>query len=299
MGGTIYPIVPGHEIIGQITQIGQNVKNFSIGEVVGIGCMVGACKQCDSCTEHKEQFCNQTIFTYNSQDTISKRQTFGGYATEIIANQDFVLKIGENLQKSLSRTAPLLCAGITTYSPLKKWITKEGMKVAILGLGGLGHIAIKLANSMGAEVTVLSTSPSKELDAKNLGAHHFELTTQKDAFTKLTNKFDVIINSVSANLDYNPYMSTLKTEGVMVLLGIQPNPSTIDAMSLIYGQKILTGSLIGGIKETQEMLDYCNKHNILCDIEEINISDINNAYERMLKSDVKYRFVINNKKSFK
>lgn len=291
-GGSMFPIVPGHEIIGKVTKVGSDVKNFQIGEIVGVGCMVASCKTCDSCKENEEQFCDAKIWTYNSFEEKAGRQTFGGYATEIIANKDFVLKIGTNLQKDLARTAPLLCAGITTYSPLKQWGVKKGDKVAVMGLGGLGHMAIKFAHSFGAEVTVLSTSDSKKQDALNLGADHFIVTKNASEMAKLNNTFDFILNTVSANIEYAKYLLLLKPKGKMVLVGIQPKPSAVPAGVLVTGKRILAGSLIGGIKETQEMLDYCNDHNIFSDIEIIKMNEINEAYERMLKSDVKYRFVI-------
>ena len=291
-GGSMFPMVPGHEIIGKVTQVGSNVKNHNVGDVVGIGCMVSSCKTCHTCQDNEEQFCGDLLWTYNSFEKKAGRQTFGGYATEIIANQDFVLKIGANLKKDLARTAPLLCAGITTYSPLKQWGIKKGDKVAIMGLGGLGHMAIKFAHSFGCEVTVLSTSKNKEEDAMKLGADHFVVTSNKDDIMQLNNKFDFILNTVSANIEYATYLQLLKPRGKMILVGIQPQPSVVPAGALVMGKRVLAGSLIGGIKETQEMLDYCDKHNIFSDIEVIKMEEINEAYERMMKADVKYRFVI-------
>ena len=300
-GGSMYPMVPGHEIVGRVKAVGKQVKNFTLGEIVGIGCLVDACHHCAHCDAHEEQFCNDAVFTYNTLDkhTQPQRPTFGGYAQQIIAQQAMVLKIGENLQKNLAAATPLLCAGITTYSPLKAWNVKKGTKVAVLGLGGLGHMAVKLAAAMGAEVTVLSTSPSKKADAQRLGAQHFYLVNDSATFDTLANHFDIIINTVSANIDYNPYLFLLKVKGVMLLLGIQPSPSTVMALPLVMGKRIITGSLIGGIQETQEMLDFCNQHNIFSDIEMIAMHQINEAYDRTLKSDVKYRFVIDIQNSLK
>lgn len=296
-GGSMFPMVPGHEIVGKVTKVGNAVKNYKEGDFVGVGCMVSSCKKCSTCAENEEQFCNELLWTYNSFEEKAKRQTFGGYSTEIVANQDFVLKIGANLQKDLARTAPLLCAGITTYSPLKQWGIEKGHKVAIMGLGGLGHMAIKFAASFGCDVTVLSTSESKKDDAFKLGAHHFVVTKNHSEMAKLNNTFDFILNTVSANLEYSNYLQLLKPKGKMVLVGIQPQPSTVPAGALVMGKRVLAGSLIGGIKETQEMLDYCDKHNIFSDIETIKMEEINEAYERMMKADVKYRFVIDIKNS--
>jgi uncharacterized zinc-type alcohol dehydrogenase-like protein len=254
--------------------------------------MVSSCKTCSTCKDSEEQFCESLLWTYNSFESKSGRQTFGGYATEIIVNQDFVFRIGPNLQKDLARTAPLLCAGITTYSPLKQWGVKKGDKVAIMGLGGLGHMAIKFAHSFGCEVTVFSTSESKREDAIKLGADHFVVTSSKHDMEELNNKFDLILNTVSGNIEYTTYVQLLKPRGKMILLGIQPQPSVVPAGALVVGKRILAGSLIGGIKETQEMLDYCDKHNIFSDIELIKMTEINESYERMMKADVKYRFVI-------
>lgn len=291
-GGSTFPMVPGHEIIGKVKSIGSGVKNFKVGETVGVGCLVSSCKKCETCNNNEEQFCAKGVFTYNSVDPISGTSTYGGYAKEIICHEEFVLKIGSNLSKDLARTAPLLCAGITTYSPMKQWGVKKGDKVAILGLGGLGHMAVKFAVSFGCEVTVLSTSPSKESDAKKLGAHHFKITTNPETITELAGSFDFILNTVSANIDYKTYVNMLKTAGKMVIVGVQPEEASVSAAPFVMGKRILAGSLIGGIKETQEMLDYCNENNIFSDIEVIKMNEINTAYERMLKSDVKYRFVI-------
>lgn len=290
--GSIFPMVPGHEVIGKIVKIGSEVKKFKEGQNVGVGCFVNSCKSCYTCNNNEEQFCNDTIFTYNSVEKETGRPTYGGYSKQIIVNEDFVLKIGENLSKDLARSAPLLCAGITTYSPLKRWNIKKGEKVAVVGLGGLGHMAIKFAVAFGADVTVLSTSKSKEADANALGAHHFALTTDAKTMEGLAGSFDYILNTVSANIDYNIYLNLLKVGGDMTLVGIQPEPSKVMAASLVLKKRSISGSLIGGIKETQEMLDFCDKNNIFSDIELIKMEEINKAYSRMLKSDVKYRFVI-------
>jgi len=296
-GGSMFPMVPGHEIVGKVIKIGSDVKNYRVGDIVGVGCMVSSCKTCPTCQDHEEQFCESLIWTYNSFEKKAGRQTFGGYATEIVVNQDFVLKIGSNLQQDLARTAPLLCAGITTYAPLKQWGVKKGDKVAIMGLGGLGHMAIKFAHSFGCEVTVLSTSESKREDAIKLGADHFVVNNNKHDMAQLNNKFDFILNTVSANIEYTTYIKLLKPRGKMVLVGIQPIPSLVPAGALVMGKRVLAGSLIGGIKETQEMLDYCDKQNIFSDIELVKMNEINESYERMMKADVKYRFVIDIKNS--
>ncbi|MVN20362.1 NAD(P)-dependent alcohol dehydrogenase [Mucilaginibacter arboris] len=290
-GGTQYPIVPGHEIVGKVTRVGENVTRFKAGDTVGVGCFVDSCGHCNNCKEDLEQYCeNGHTQTYNSLSQDKKTITQGGYSSHIVVKQHFVLNVSDKLP--LEKVAPLLCAGITTYSPLKHWGVKAGDKVAVVGLGGLGHMAVKLAASMGAEVTMLSRSPSKEKDAQELGAHHFELTTQPENMQKLANTFDFIVDTVSAEHDYNEYLNLLRTDGVMILLGAPPKPSQVPAFPLIMGRRSLVGSLVGGIKETQEMLDYCAEHGITSDVEMINIDQINEAYERTLKGDVHYRFVI-------
>lgn len=290
-GGTMYPVVPGHEIVGKVTNIGSNVSRFKIGDTVGVGCFVDSCGHCKNCEQDNEQYCeNGNSQTYNSFLQDKKTITYGGYSTHIVVTQNFVLNVSDKLP--LEKVAPLLCAGITTYSPLKYWNVKAGDKLAVVGLGGLGHMAVKLASSMGAEVTVLSRSKSKEKDATDLGAHHFEITTDPENMKKLANSFDFIIDTVSAEHNYNDYLALLNTNGVMVLLGVPPTPSDVQAFQLIGGRRSLVGSLVGGIKETQEMLDYCAEHNITSDVEMINIDQINEAYERTLKGDVHYRFVI-------
>lgn len=290
-GGTQYPVTPGHEIVGKVTRVGEKVIKFKEGDTVGVGCFVDSCGHCDNCNDNMEQYCeNGHTQTYNSKSQDGKTITNGGYSSHIVVKESFVLSVSDKLP--LEKVAPLLCAGITTYSPLKHWNVKEGDKVAVVGLGGLGHIAVKLASSMGAEVTMLSRSPEKEKDAQELGAAHFELTTDPDNLKKLANTFDFIIDTVSAHHNYNDYLPLMRTNGVMILLGVPPKPSDVHAVNLIFGRRSIVGSLVGGIKETQEMLDYCAEHGITSDVEMINIDQINEAYERTLNSDVKYRFVI-------
>ncbi|MBK8010121.1 MAG: NAD(P)-dependent alcohol dehydrogenase [Deltaproteobacteria bacterium] len=290
-GNSQFPMVPGHEIIGRVTETGAKVQRFQSGDLVGVGCMVHSCQSCAPCHDHLEQFCEKgPAFTYNSTEMDRKTPTYGGYATKIVVREAFVLRVDPVLDPA--RAAPLLCAGITTYSPLRQWNCKAGDHVAVVGLGGLGHMAVKLAASMGAEVTVLSSSPAKERDAKRLGAHGFEIVRGPQDAARLAGRFNLIIDSVSAPHDYNAYLSMLRVKGVMVLLGVPPEPMPVGAFSLIGGNRRLAGSLIGGIQETQEMLDYCAAHKIEADIEIVPAQKINEAYERMMKSDVRYRFVI-------
>ena len=289
-GGSIFPMVPGHEIVGKVTSVGAHVKNFKAGDLAGVGCLVGSCRTCPSCEQGMEQYCeNGMIGTYNGREKDGS-VTYGGYSDKIVTNEEFVLKVSEKL--SLERVAPLLCAGITTYSPLRQWKVGKGHRLAVVGLGGLGHMAVKLGVSMGAEVTVLSTSASKEADAKELGAHKFVVTKDAAALADVKNYFDFIIDTVSAQHDLNLYLSLLRLDGTMILLGVPPEAPQVAAFNLIGKRRRLAGSLIGGIKETQEMLDYCAEHNIMSDVEVIPISEVNNAYERMIKGDVHYRFVI-------
>lgn len=289
--GTTYPVVPGHEIVGRVTKVGSAVKKFKVGDLAGVGCLVDSCRECDNCQKGLEQFCrNGSTGTYNGKDRVSGGVTYGGYSNQIVVREEFVLKVSDKLP--LSGVAPLLCAGITTYSPLRHWKVGKGHKVAVVGLGGLGHMAVKFAASFGAEVTMLSTSASKEKDAKHLGAHHFALTKDEEQVKALAGKFDFILNTVSASNNYSQYLTMLNTDGVMVCVGAPPTPSEIMAFNLIGGRKSIAGSLIGGLPETQEMLDYCAEHNIVSDVEVIKMDYINTAYERMLKADVKYRFVI-------
>lgn len=289
-GKSIYPIVPGHEIVGRIVTVGSAVKKFKVGDLAGVGCFVDSCRTCDNCKSGEEQFCERgMVGTYNSYDK-EGNPTYGGYSTRIVVDENYTLKVSDKLP--LSGVAPLLCAGITTYSPLRHVGVKPGDKVAVLGLGGLGHMAVKFAASFGAEVTMLSSSPSKQADAEKLGAHHFILTSDAVAMKKAAKSFDVILNTVSANHEYSTYLNLLKTNGTMIIVGIPEVPSKLPANVLINQRRSIMGSLIGGIKETQEMLDYCAEHNITSEVEVIDMQYINEAYERMLKSDVKYRFVI-------
>jgi alcohol dehydrogenase (NADP+) len=289
-GGSIYPMVPGHEIVGRITSVGDEVKNFTVGELAGVGCFVDSCRICASCLANEEQYCDTgMIGTYNGRDK-EGNPTYGGYSTQIVVDEKYALHISEKLP--IEGVAPLLCAGITTYSPLRHWKIGKGHKVAIVGLGGLGHMGVKFAASFGADVTVLSTSKSKQQDALNLGAHHFEVTTDPSTMKKLQGHFDFILSTISAQHDYNQYLSLLTLNGTMVVVGVPPQPSVVQAFSLIGKRRSIAGSLIGGIKETQEMLDYCAEHNIVSEVEVIKASEVNEAYERMMKGDVRYRFVI-------
>lgn len=290
-GGSMYPMVPGHEIVGRVTAIGSAVTKFKTGDLAGVGCLVDSCRECDKCKEGLEQFCeNGSVGTYNSKEKDGKTITYGGYSKLIVTREDFVLKVSDKLD--LKAVAPLLCAGITTYSPLRHWKVGKGHKVGVLGLGGLGHMAVKFASSFGAEVTMLSHSPSKEADAKRLGAHRFALTSDPKTLTSLKKYFDFIIDTVSAPHDYNVYLNLLDTDGIMICVGAPPAPAQVLGFNLIGERRSIAGSLIGGIPETQEMLDYCAEHNIVSDVEMIPMQDINTAYERMMKGDVKYRFVI-------
>ncbi|UXR64716.1 NAD(P)-dependent alcohol dehydrogenase [Bdellovibrio bacteriovorus] len=290
-GGSKFPMVPGHEIVGKVISVGSSVKKFKAGDSVGVGCLVDSCRTCPSCGEGLEQYCeNGSVGTYNSVEKDGVTVTQGGYSTQIVVNEDFVLKISPKLP--LDKAAPLLCAGITTYSPLRHWKAGPGKKVAVMGLGGLGHMAVKLAAAMGAEVTVLSSSNKKKDDAHRLGAHNYAATSEQETFKKYNRSFDLIINTVSAPIDLGSHLQLLKRDGTMVLLGVPDKPEAIHAFPLIGGRRSLAGSLIGGIKETQEMLDFCAEHGITSDIELINIDKINESYERMLKGDVRYRFVI-------
>lgn len=290
-GPAIYPLVPGHEIVGRITAVGSEVTKFKIGELAGVGCFVDSCRTCPSCKSGEEQFCEEGMTgTYNSYERGTKTPTYGGYSTSITVDEDYILHISDKLE--LSGVAPLLCAGITTYSPLRYLKVGKGHKVGVLGLGGLGHMAVKFAVSFGADVTMLSHSPSKEADAKKLGAHHFALTSDAATMDSLANKFDFILNTVSAKHDYNAYLNLLNTNGTMIIVGVPTAPAEIPAITLILKRRKIMGSLIGGIAETQEMLDYCAENNITSDVEVIDMSYINEAYDRMNKSDVKYRFVI-------
>jgi uncharacterized zinc-type alcohol dehydrogenase-like protein len=290
-GPSVYPCVPGHEIVGRVTAVGDHVKKFKAGDLAGVGCLVDSCRECRNCQQGLEQYCeNGATFTYNSPDRVDGTNTYGGYSNLILTDESFVLSISDKLP--LEAVAPLLCAGITTYSPLRYWKVGQGHRVGILGLGGLGHMAVKFAAAFGAEVTMLSTSPKKEADARRLGAHKFALTKDPEQLKGLTNYFDFIIDTVSAEHDYNMYLNMLNTNGVMICVGAPPVPAKIPAFNLIGERRSIAGSLIGGLPETQEMLDFCAEHTITSDVEVIAIKDINEAYERMLKGDVRYRFVI-------
>ena len=287
-----YPLVPGHEIVGRVTQIGSAVDKYKIGDLVGIGCLVDSCRTCPSCEQGLEQYCEQgNTGTYNSVDRHDKTPTFGGYSTEIVCSQDFVLKVPENLD--LKAVPPLLCAGITTWSPLRHWNIGKGSKVAVVGLGGLGHMALKLAHALGAEVTLFTRSANKIEDAKRLGAHHVVMSHDREQMKAVRNTFDLIIDTVPNAHDLNPYIPTLHLNGTLVLVGyLGKLDSMLNITPMIRGRKSIAGSLIGGIQETQELLDFCGEHHITSDVEMINMQEINDAFVRMENSDVKYRFVI-------
>ncbi len=289
-GDSHYPVVPGHEIAGIVAQVGAEVTRHAPGDRVGVGCMVDSCGECSSCRRGEEQYCLEgNTLTYGSIGE-DGRLTQGGYSTHIVVTEDFVVQIPEGLE--LDVTAPLLCAGITTYSPLRHWGAGPGRKVAVVGLGGLGHMAVKLAHAMGAEVTVLSQSLKKHDDGLRLGADHYYATSDPDTFEQLAGSFDLIVNTVSATIDLDAYLSLLAVDGVMVNVGAPPEPLSLNVFSLIMGRRSYAGSVIGGIRETQEMLDFCAEHDIGADIEVIPADKINEAYERVLASDVRYRFVI-------
>jgi alcohol dehydrogenase (NADP+) len=291
-GGSKYPVVPGHEIVGRVVSVGDKVTKFKVGDMVGVGCMVDSCQHCDACHQGLEQYCeNVPTFTYNSADRHDKRPTYGGYSERIVSTEKFVLRIPDGVDPKAA--APLLCAGITTWSPLRHWKIGKGHKVAIVGLGGLGHMGLKFAKAMGADVTLFTRSPDKEDEARRLGAHHVVLSTDPKQMEAVARSFDFILDTVPHQHDLNPYLATLKLDGVHVLVGlVEPIEPAMHAGGLIFGRRSVAGSLIGGIPETQEMLDFCAQHGIGADIEMINIQDINEAYARMLKSDVRYRFVI-------
>lgn len=290
-GGTVYPCVPGHEIVGRVSAIGSEVTKFTVGDIAAVGCMVDSCGTCDHCQRDLEQFCKKgATFTYNAPDKNSGGVTYGGYSDGIVVDEAFTLKVPANLD--LAATAPLLCAGITTYSPLRRWKVGPGQKVGIVGLGGLGHMALKFAAAFGAHVVLFTTSPGKTEDALRLGAHEVVVSKNASEMRKHAGSFDFILDAVSAKHDINAYLALLKLDGALVMVGVPAEPLPLNVFSLIMPRKQLAGSLIGGIAETQEMLDFCGEHNITCDIEMIRIDEINTAYERLLKSDVKYRFVI-------
>jgi uncharacterized zinc-type alcohol dehydrogenase-like protein len=289
-----YPFVPGHEIVGIVKEIGQDVTKHKIGDRVGVGCLVNSCGKCEYCKEGNEHYCvSGSVGTYASYDKYADNKlTQGGYSSHVVVTENFVLHIPDEIE--LDEAAPLLCAGITTYSPLKHWNTGPGVKVGIVGMGGLGHMAVKIAHAMGAEVTVLSHSDKKFDDSKEFGADHYVNTSKEGALDSLNRSLDLIINTVSVSSDLNNYLSLLRPQGTMVLVGAPPEPLSVNAFSLLGGRKSLSGSNIGGIRETQEMLDFCAKHQVVAQIEKINAAQIDEAYERIVNSDVRYRFVIDN-----
>jgi alcohol dehydrogenase (NADP+) len=290
-GGSIFPMVPGHEIVGVVSAVGDQVSKYKVGDKVGVGCFVDSCRHCDYCAQGLEQYCDEgATNTYNGLERDGRTPTMGGYSERVVVNQDYVLRMPDNLP--LDAAAPLLCAGITLYSPLKHWGAGPGTRVAIIGLGGLGHMGVKIAHALGAEVTVLSQSLKKQEDAQRLGADHFYATSDPQTFVKLKGHFDLIINTVSAEMDWNLYLGLLKVDRTMVVVGVPETQVPIAPFSLIPKRRSLAGSMIGGIAETQEMLDFCGEHNITCDIELTPIQKVNEAYERILQSDVRYRFVI-------
>lgn len=289
-GNSIYPMVPGHEIVGTVARVGNAVTRWQVGDTVGVGCFVDSCRTCESCTSGEEQYCDQgASYTYNSREQDRETPTYGGYSKHITVDENYVVRIPPGIP--LDRAAPLLCAGITTYSPLRQFGVKAGDRLAVVGLGGLGHMAIKLGKAMGARVTVFSHSPSKREDALKLGADDFVATVDDSVFSTHVGRFDFVLDTVSAAHDYNAYLNLLRRDGTMVLVGL-PEPTMLSAGPLVFRRRRLAGSLIGGIRETQEMLDFCAQHGISADIERIEISGINEAYERMLRNDVRYRFVI-------
>jgi len=287
---TTYPCVPGHEIVGKVTKVGKAVTKYKSGDLVGVGCMVDSDQTCPHCQANVEQFCAGAIFTYNGPDKHLGGVTYGGYSESIVVDEKFVLKIPDNLD--LAGVAPLLCAGITTYSPIRRWGDIKGKKVGIVGLGGLGHVGVKFAHAFGAHVTVFTTSPSKKEDALRLGANEVIISTNAEEMQKQAGTFHFILDTIASEHDINAYINMLCLDGNITLVGAPEKPLAVNAFSLIFGRKNLSGSLIGGIKETQEMLDFCGKHNITADVEVIPIQKVNEAYERLVKSDVKYRFSI-------
>ena len=288
---SIYPMVPGHEIVGRVSRVGSDVTKFKVGDAAGIGCFMDSCGVCAACTSGIEQYCIKgAAMTYNGTEMDRETLTYGGYSTQYVVDENYALKVSAT--SDLAGIAPLLCAGITTYSPLKRWGAGPGKKVAIAGLGGLGHMGVKIAAAMGAEVTVLSTSPAKEADARKLGAHNFLNTRDAEATKAAGGSFDLILDTISAQHDYNAYLALLGLNGVMVIVGVPTEPVPLNAFSLIGGNKVLAGSMIGGIPETQEMLDFCAEHNITSDVEVITPDRIEEAYDRTVRSDVRYRFVI-------
>lgn len=294
-GNTVYPCVPGHEIVGTVTKVGAAVTRFAVGDRVGVGCMVDSCRGCDACKSGMQQFCAKgATFTYNSPELAQGAKegatTYGGYAQSVVVDEGFVLRVPEKLD--LAAAAPLLCAGITTYSPLRHWKVGKGQKVGVVGLGGLGHMAVKIAHAMGAHVVLFTTSPKKAEDAKRLGADEVVSSKDPEAMAKHAGSFHFILDTVSAEHDVNAYIGLLRQDATLCLVGAPEKPLAVASFAVIFGRKSFAGSLIGGVEETQEMLDFCAEHGIVADIEKIAMNQINDAYERMLKSDVRYRFVI-------
>ena len=287
---TVYPCVPGHEIVGRAVKVGSSVKKYKEGDLVAVGCMVDSDRTCIQCREGQEQFCDNIVFTYNADDKHLGGKTLGGYSESIVVDEAFVLKVPQ--VKDLAAVAPLLCAGITTFSPMRHWNVREGKKVGVVGLGGLGHMAVKFANAFGARVVLFTTSPGKTEDAIRLGAHEVVISKNPDEMLKHANSFDFILDTVSAAHDINAYLELVKRDGTLTLVGAPEKPSPIKAFNLIFKRRNLSGSPIGGILETQEMLNFCADHGIACDIEMIKIQQVNEAYDRLQRSDVKYRFVI-------
>jgi uncharacterized zinc-type alcohol dehydrogenase-like protein len=286
----VYPAVPGHEILGRVTSVGSGVKKFKVGDTVGVGCMVGSDRTCPQCHAHMEQFCPNMVGTYGGTDPHTGGPTYGGYSESIVVDEHFVLKVPANLEPAAA--APLMCAGITTYSPLRHWGAGKGKKVGVVGIGGLGHMGVKFAHAMGAHTVVFTTSPSKKDDALRLGADEVVLSTDANQMAAHAGSFNLILDCVAAAHDLNAYIAMLAVDGNITMLGAPPQPLPVGIFGLLFGRKSLSGSLIGGMKETQEMLDFCGKHNIVCDVETIPIQKVNEAYTRVLKSDVKYRFSI-------
>jgi len=293
-GGSVFPMVPGHEIVGRVVQVGPKVSAFKVGDLAGVGCFVDSCRTCPSCQEGDQHYCeNHVSFTYNGTEQDKKTPTYGGYSSAIVLDERYALKVPTSLD--LSAVAPLLCAGITTYSPLRHWKVGKGHRLGVIGLGGLGHMAVKFGAAFGAEVTVLSTSPSKANDAERLGAHQFVVSKNEAEMQKLAGKFDFLLDTVSADHDLNLYLNLLKRDGTLILVGVPTQPLAVHPFSIIPRRRRVAGSMIGGIRETQEMLEFCGKHGIVSDVEVIPMQQINQAFERTIKGDVKYRFVIDMK----
>lgn len=293
-GAALFPMVPGHEIVGVVTSIGEDVSKFSVGDRIGVGVFIDSCRNCENCVRGLQQYCLEGMTgTYNGYERNSSQIAFGGYSNYFVIDQDFAVKVPNSLE--LSAVAPLLCAGITLYSPLRHWKAQPGQRIAIMGLGGLGHMGVKFASALGAEVTVLSHSKTKEADARRMGATHFVDTQNADWNKGLKKQFDLVLNTVSADLDLEPYLSTLKTDGTLVVIGLPGKPYSVNAGTLLDGRRSIAGSMIGGIPELQEMLEFCGNHNIVSDVEVITADYINIAYERTVASDVRYRFVIDAK----